>query len=211
MKLSFVAAVALAAAPAFAAPITLEADPAHSTAGFTVKHMGFTNVRGVFSKMQSTLHWDAQDPTKSSVETRIDAASVDTHNESRDKHLKSADFFDVQKCPEITFKSTSVEKSGDGYKVAGDLTMHCVTKPVTLTVETDGKPHKTPFGTEVYTFSATGKLNRKDWGLNWNKALEAGGVLVSDDVTLNLDLEYGQKPAAQAKETKAETKASKKK
>jgi len=193
-----------------AAPVTLEADPAHTTAGFAVKHMMVTTVRGQFSKVNSTLHWNKDDPAKSTVEVKIDPASINTNNEKRDTHLKSADFFDVQKCPEMTFKSNQVHKSGsDKFKVAGDLTMHCVTKPVTLEVQFADHPVKSPFGTTVYAANATGKLKRSEWGLNWNKALESGGVLVSDDINLDIDLEYVAKPAEAKKEAQAETKATK--
>jgi polyisoprenoid-binding protein YceI len=194
--------IALVAA-LIAAPVTLQADPAHSSASFTVKHMMVSNVRGGFSKLSSTLVWDKEDPSKSSVEAKIDAASVDTQNEKRDGHLKSPDFFDTARCPDITFKSNKIEKAGDKYKVTGDLTMHCVTKPVTLDAEFTG-PVKSPFGPfNSYGVSATGTLNRKDFGLVWNKALESGGMVVSEDVKLDLELEYSDaKPAG--KEAKAE-------
>ena len=198
----------LLAALVAAAPLTLEADPAHSSAGFAVKHMMVTTVRGEFTKVNSTLHWSKDDPAKSTVDMRIDAASINTNNEKRDGHLKSADFFDAQKCPEITFKSQKVEKAGsDKYKVSGDLNMHCVSKPVTLDVEFTDQPVKTPMGTTVYAANATGQLKRSDWGLKWNKALESGGVVVSDDVKLDVNLEYVVKPADAKKEAQAETKS----
>ena len=197
---------AILAALVLAAPLTLEADPAHSTAGFSVKHMMVTTVRGQFDKFTSTLQWNKEDPTKSTVDVKIDTASVDTHNEKRDGHLKSADFFDAQKCPEITFKSDKVEKASDHFKVSGNLTMHCVTKPVTLQVAFADTPQKSPFGTTVYAAEATGKIKRSDWGLNWNKTLESGGVLVSDDINLDLNLEFVQKAPEAKKEAQAETK-----
>lgn len=191
-----------------AAPLTLEADPAHSSAGFAVKHMMVTTVRGEFTKLSSTLHWNKDDPAKSSVALSIDAATINTNNEKRDTHLKSPDFFDAQKCPEITFKSNRIEKAGgDKYKVSGDLTMHCTTKPVTLDVEFTDQPVKTPFGTTIYAANAAGKLKRSDWGLKWNKALEGGGVIVSDDVNLDVNMEYIAKPGDAKKEAQAETKA----
>ena len=206
MKHLIAAAAMLLAAPAFAAPVTLESDPAHSTAGFAVKHMMFTTVRGTFNKFTSSLVWDDADPTKSTVSAKIDAASIDTHQEARDNHLRSPEFFDVKKCPDLTFKSNKVEKSsGDAYNVTGDLTMHCVTKPVTLEVHTDGKPHVTPFGSTIYTVGATTKLKRSDFGLTWNKAVEGGGVIVSDEVDLELSLEYAA-PKAVATEAKGEGK-----
>lgn len=199
--------IALAALLA-AAPLTLEADPAHSSAAFAVKHMVVTTVRGQFDKVASTLEWNKDDPTKSSVEVKIDAASIDTHNEKRDGHLKSADFFDVEKCPEISFKSEKLQKAGKSYKVTGPLTMHCQTRPVTLQAVFSG-PQKTPMGTTVYAAEVTGKLKRSDWGLKWNKAIEGGGVVVSDDVNLDLNFEYGQKAEAK-KEAQAESKPEKK-
>ena len=195
-----------------ASSVTLEADASHSTASFAVKHMMVTTVRGEFSKVQSTLVWNQEDPTQSTVEAKLDAASVDTHNEKRDGHLKSPDFFDAAKCPEITFKSTKVEKAGDGkYKVDGNLTMHCVTKPVTLDAETSGQGVKSPWGSTSYGVSASTTVSRKDFGLVWNKTLEGGGVLVADEVKINLDFEYVEKPAAAKQEAKAETKATIKK
>lgn len=198
----------LLAALVAAAPLTLEADPAHSSAGFAVKHMVVTTVRGEFTKLTSTLHWNKDDPAKSSVDLKIDANSINTNVEKRDGHLKSADFFDAQKCPEITFKSQKVEKAGpDKYKVSGDLNMHCVSKPLTLDVEFTDQPVKTPMGTTVYAANATGKLKRSDWGLMWNKALESGGMVVSDDVKLDVNMEYIVKPADAKKEAQAETKS----
>ena len=205
-------AALLLAAPAFAAPVELDADPAHSIAAFTVRHMMINTVRGEFSKFTSTLLWDKDEPGKSSVQVKIDAASVDTHNEKRDGHLKSPDFFDAAKCPEITFKSNKIEKAdGDNkFKITGDLTMHCQTHPATLSATFTPNPIKAPWGTEVYAGSATGTVKRSEWGLVWNKPLEqAGGVLVSDEVNLEVDAEYAAKPAAK-KEGAAETKASKK-
>jgi polyisoprenoid-binding protein YceI len=200
---------AFLAAMLAAAPLTLEADPAHSNAGFAVKHMMVTTVRGQFDKVASTLHWNKDDPAKSSVDLKIETASVDTHNEKRDAHLKSADFFDAQKCPEITFKSEKIEKAGDHYNVNGNLTMHCVTKPVTLQVAFADTPQKSPFGTTVYAAEATGKIKRSDWGLTWNKSLESGGMLVSDEVNLDVNLEYVQKAPEAKKEAQAETKSGK--
>ena len=197
------------AAALVAAPVTLEADPNHSTVGFSVKHMVVTTVRGQFPKFSSTLTFDKENPAKGSVELKVDPASINTNNEKRDGHLKSADFFDVQKCPEMTFKSKKVEKSGDKYKVTGDLSMHCVTKPVVLEASFTDNPIKSPFGTMVYPASATGKLKRSEWGLTWNKALETGGAMVSDEVNLDLEFEYLPKKAEATKEAQAETKASK--
>ncbi|HEY4883488.1 MAG TPA: YceI family protein [Myxococcales bacterium] len=188
-----------------AAPITLEADPNHSTAAFSVKHMMVTTVRGTFTKLSSNLTFDKDDPAKGSVVLKIDPASINTNNEKRDGHLKSADFFDVQRCPEMTYKSTRIDKSGDKYKVTGDLTMHCVTKPLTLEASFTSDPVKSPMG-PVYPASATGKLKRSEWGLTWNKTLESGGALVSDDVNLELDFEFVPSKAEARKEAQTESK-----
>jgi polyisoprenoid-binding protein YceI len=198
-------AVLLFAAPAFA--VELQVDPAHSTATFGIKHMMVSTVRGNFGKVSGTVNYDPKDATKSTANIQIDPASLDTRNEKRDTHLKSADFFDVQKCPEMTFKSNKVEKAGDKkYKVTGELTMHCTTKPVTLEVEGLHGPQKGPQGANLYAASATGKISRKDFGLNWNKTLEAGGVVVGDDVQLTVDLELTDSPPASKKEAQAESK-----
>jgi polyisoprenoid-binding protein YceI len=198
-------ALLLFAAPALA--VELQVDPAHSTATFAIKHMMVSTVHGSFGKVTGTVNHDPKDPTKSSANIQIDPASLDTRVEKRDAHLKSADFFDVQKCPEMTFKSTKIEKAGDKkYKVTGDLTMHCITKPVTLEVEGLNGPVKSPKGANLYAATATGKLNRKEFGLNWNQAIEAGGVAVGEDVQLTVDLELNDSPPAARKEAQAETK-----
>jgi polyisoprenoid-binding protein YceI len=183
-----------------AAVVELHADPVHTTATFTAKHMMVANVRGEFAKVDSTLLWDKDDPTKSSVTFKMDVSSIDTRNEKRDGHLKSAEFFDAQKCPEVSFKSTKIEKAGaDKYKVSGDLTMHCVTKPATFDVTFDGKGVKAPWGPTIYAASATGKVKRSEWGLLWNKTLESGGVLVSDDINIDVEAEYVHNPPAAKK------------
>ena len=198
-------AVLLFAVPALA--VELQVDPAHSTAAFAIKHMMVSTVHGSFGKVTGTLNHDPKDPTKSSANIQIDPASLDTRVEKRDAHLKSADFFDVQKCPDMSFKSTKVEKAGEKkYKVTGDLTMHCATKPVTLDVEGLNGPVKGPQGANLYAATATGKLSRKDFGLLWNKSLETGGVTVGDDVQLTVDLELTDSPPAARKEAQAETK-----
>jgi len=205
MKRLMILLAFLTAVPAYA--VTLQIDPNHSQATFSVKHMMVTTVRGDFGKVTGTVDYQPNDAARSHADIKIDASSIDTRNEKRDGHLKSPDFFDVAKCPEITFKSNKIEKgSGDHqFKVTGDLTMHCVTKPVTLTVDGPNGPIKHPSGANVYAATATGKLNRKDFGLNWNKALESGGVMVSDEVNMSIDLEMTEsKPEAQ-KEAQAET------
>jgi polyisoprenoid-binding protein YceI len=198
--MTFVLAVLLAAAP-----VILEADPNHSTVGFSVKHMVATTVRGQFTKFSSTVTWNKEDLAKSSVELKVDPASINTNNEKRDGHLKSPDFFDVQACPEMSFRSRKIDKPGEKYKVIGDLTMHCVTRPITLEASFTDQPIKSPSGTSVYPASATGKLKRSEWGLTWNKVLETGGAVVSDDVNLELDFEFVPRAAEPKKEAQAET------
>ena len=191
--------------PAFA--VELQIDPNHSQATFSVKHMMVTTVRGDFGKVTGTVEYQPNDPTRSHADIKIDATSVDTRNEKRDADLKSDHFFDVQKCPEITFKSTRIEKAGGDkhFKVIGDLSMHCVTKPVTLDVEGPNGPIKHPSGANVYALSASGKINRKDFGLTYNKMLEGGGVMIGDEVKMNIELEMTESKAAAAKEAKAES------
>jgi len=195
-----VVAAAVLAAPALAFGATYEIDSAHSNAQFTVKHMMVSNVKGVFGKLSGKINLDEKDITKSSVDVVIDATSIDTRNEQRDNHLKSPDFFDVKSHPNITFKSTKVEKAADGkLKVTGNLTIRGTTKPVVLDVEGPTNPVKSPFdGTALIGATATTQLNRKDFGLNWNKAIEAGGVVVGDEVKVTLEIEGGNKAAAAA-------------
>jgi polyisoprenoid-binding protein YceI len=166
-------------------------DSAHSTAGFTVKHMMVTNVHGSFGKVAGTVHVDDKDATKDTIDATIDVASITTNEPKRDTHLKSPDFFDADKNPTITFKSSKVEKSGKNkLKITGDLTMHGVTKPVVLAVETGDKGYKDPFqGAEHRGAVATAKINRKDFGLTWNKALEGGGFIVGEDVEIEINVE----------------------
>ena len=165
-----------------------EIDASHSQAMFSVRHAMIATVRGQFKVLSGTLHIDEQNPANSMVDAQVDAASIDTRDERRDGHLRSPDFFDAATYPTINFKSTSVEPAGDGeYKISGDLTMHGVTKPVTFKAEYGGQG-KDAYGMQRAGLSATAKINRKDWGLNWNAALEAGGWLVSDDVKIEIDL-----------------------
>ncbi|MCK6544732.1 YceI family protein [Myxococcota bacterium] len=187
---------AMLAAPSAAQASQWELDASHSRIGFKVRHMMVTNTRGQFSKFTGTVNLDDKNPVKSSVELSIDVDSIDTADEKRDGHLKSPDFFDAAKFPKMTFKSTKIEKAGKGYKVTGDLTIRDVTKPVTLTVEGPAKPAKDPWGNMRSGVSATGVINRKDFGLTWNAALETGGVAVGEEVTLEIEVELMQKPAA---------------
>jgi polyisoprenoid-binding protein YceI len=201
-----VVAVAALSIPSLALGATWEIDSGHSSANFSVKHMMVANVKGEFSKVTGSVNVDEKDITKSTVTATIDASTIDTRSEQRDGHLKSPDFFDVAKFPTITFKSKRVEKAGEGkLKVTGDLTMRGVTKEVVLDVDAALKESKHPFnGSTVTGMSATTKVNRKDFGLNWNKALETGGMLVGDEVNVGLELELVKKaaPAATAKDTK---------
>lgn len=166
-----------------------EIDPAHSHAAFSVKHMMISTVKGQFNVLHGTFNIDEANPANSSVDAEVETASIDTHDANRDNHLRSADFFDVEHYPTITFKSTSVEPTGDGeYKAVGTLTMHGVTKEAVFTVEYNGQA-KDPWGMQRAGLNAKTKINRKDFGLTYNSALEAGGVLVGEDVKVDLDLE----------------------
>lgn len=183
--------------PASAGTTTFQIDPRHSAAEFAVTHLMISTVRGEFHGVNGTVVLDDQDPSKSVVNVTIDAASVDTREPDRDKHLKSPDFFDVAKYPTITFKSTKVEPAGPGkLKVLGDLTIHGVTRQVTLDVTTPKAPIKDPWGLQRSAVYGTTKINRQDFGVKWNAALDAGGVAVSDDVNITLDVEMIIPPPA---------------
>jgi polyisoprenoid-binding protein YceI len=191
------AAAALFAVPAFAAPVTYEIDPTHSNATFAVKHMMVSTVRGELGKVEGKVIWDAANPANSSVEASIDATTLSTREEKRDQHLKSAAFFDVANHPKITFKSTKVEAVGKGhYKVTGDLTIRGNTKPAVLDVEGPTAEVKDPAGNTKVGASVTTKINRQDFGVSWNKTLDSGGVVVSDDVEIQIDLELKKVVAA---------------
>jgi polyisoprenoid-binding protein YceI len=184
--------VLLSAFPALLQAQTWTIDPAHSSAQFSVRHMMVSTVRGEFTKLSGTVDLDDSDITKSRVEATIDANSIDTRNEARDKHLRSADFFDVANFPTITFKSTRVEKGSDGkLKVTGDLTMRGTTKPVVLDAEPLSPAVKDKAGMKSGT-SATAKINRKDFGVSWSRTLDGGGVVVSDEVSITIDLELNK-------------------
>ena len=171
---------------------TWQIDPKHSVVEFAVKHMMFSTVKGRFGEVGGTIVYDENDPARSRVEVEIDAASIDTGEPQRDEHLRSADFFEVEKYPTITFRGTRVEPlSSDRLRVVGDLTMHGVTREVALEASFLGSGTN-PWGQRVAGFSATGELNRKDFGLNWNAALEAGGVLVGEKIRINLEVEASQ-------------------
>jgi polyisoprenoid-binding protein YceI len=168
---------------------TWQLDPGHSSIGFSAKHMMITTVRGRFNKVDVALDLDVDDITNSSVEAVIDAASLYTGEERRDGHLKSADFLEVETYPTITFKSKRVEKvADDQYKLVGDLTIRDITKEVTLDTTFEGRG-KDPWGGERVSFTARTAINRKDWGLTWNVAIEAGSVLVGEVIKIELDIQ----------------------
>jgi len=169
---------------------TWNIDPAHSAAEFKVKHMMISNVRGKFSGISGVLHRVDADQTQSILEVSVDVSTVNTQDAQRDGHLKSPDFFHVEQFPAMTFKSTHIEKKGDGFAVTGDLTIHGVTKPVILNVEEVSEPAKDPWGNTRIGLTATAKINRKDFGLGWNAPLEAGGVLVGEEVSITLDVQF---------------------
>lgn len=164
-------------------------DASHSNIGFEVKHMMVSKVKGNFDAYTAEVEAaDLTDLTTANIAFSFDVASINTRSEDRDNHLKSADFFDVEKFPNITFKSTKIEKDGEDYEVTGDLTIKDVTKPVTFEVEFGGKGTN-PWGVEVYGFEAEAKINREEFGLTWNAALETGGVLVGKDIKIKVELE----------------------
>ena len=164
-------------------------DPAHSSVEFAVRHLMITTVRGRFTGVKGTVTLDEADPAKSAVEVVIDAASIDTREPQRDTHLRSADFFDVEKFPALTFRSTKVDGGlGEPFTLAGDLTIHGVTRPVVLDVEPEGRI-KDAWGGIRSGFTATTKIKRSEFGLTWNQLLEAGGVTVSDEVKISLDVQ----------------------
>ncbi|MGK4567941.1 YceI family protein [Flavobacterium sp. 3HN19-14] len=165
-------------------------DPTHSEIGFKVKHMMFTNVSGSFQNFEATVMTEDENFENADVTFSGDVSSVNTGNADRDKHLQSPDFFDAEQFPKITFQSTSFKKeSDDEYILIGDLSLHGVSKPVTLNVEFGGTA-KDPWGNLKAGMSITGKINRKDWGLSWNAGLEAGGVLVGEEVKFNIELQF---------------------
>lgn len=174
-----------------AAVTTWKLDPAHSASEFKVKHMMISNVKGSFTGLSGALTLHEPDHRLTSVEASIDVATVNTGDAARDGHLKSADFFDVETFPMMTFKSTKVVPEGGGdFKVTGDFTLHGVTKPVTFEVEGLSAPSKDPWGNTRVGLSARTKINRKDFGLSWNAALEAGGVLVGEEIAISLDVQF---------------------
>jgi len=186
-SISTIIALAL---PAFAFATTWTIDPDHSNVGFKVKHLMVSNVKGNFDKHTGAVEINDKDITKSKVEVSIDTNSINTNVQKRDEHLRSAEFFDVVKYPKMTFVSKKVAKAGkDKLKVTGDLTLHGVTKEVVLDVEGPSKESKDPWGNIRKGATATTKINRKDFGLVWNAALETGGVAVGEEITITLEIE----------------------
>lgn len=164
-------------------------DPTHSEIGFKVKHLMFTNVSGNFKTFTATAETDGDDFSNAKIEFSADTDSITTNNEQRDQHLKSADFFDAASFPKLSFSATKLAGKGDGeYELTGNLTLHGVTNPVKLNLEFGGIV-KDPWGNIKAGFSLNGKLNRKDFGLNWNAALETGGVMVSEEVKIHAEIQ----------------------
>ena len=182
-------------------------DPSHSRIGFAGRHMVFTKVRGQFDQFEATVEVpEGGDQTAAKIKAAIQTASVNSGNEQRDGHLRSGDFFDVEKYPEMTFESTAVRKLADNrYEVTGNLTIRGTTKPVTLEATVEG-PLQDPWGNERYGVEAKGKVSRKEWGLNWNMALEAGGVLVSEEIEIEIEAAFVRSLATADQEAAAEAK-----
>ena len=171
---------------------TWKIDPVHSDVEFAVRHMMISSVKGRFSDVTGSITFDPADPTGGSVEATMSVASVDTRAEARDNHLRSADFFDVERFPTITFKSKRIERGrGDRYSIVGDLTLRDVTRELTLDAEFFGT-HPDPYGNVRAGFSASSSFNRFDFGLNWNAAIETGGVVVGDTVKVSIEIEAVQ-------------------
>lgn len=169
---------------------TYQIDPSHSSVNFSIKHMMIAKVHGGFEKLSGTFVYDAANPSQSNVDVIIDVASINTRETQRDTHLKSADFFDIENYPTINFKSIRIEKNGSDLKIIGNLTIHGVTNTVTLDVEGPSEELKDPWGNTKIGASATTKIGRKDFGLTWNAALEAGGLLVGDEVSISIDVQF---------------------
>lgn len=163
-------------------------DPAHTVVEFSAKHMMITTVKGRIADVQGTIYTDEKDPKNSSVEAILKGTSIDTRNDQRDQHLRSGDFLNVEQFPEIRFETTRLEGDKDSFRLTGDLTIRDVTRPVTLDVEYGGRT-RDPWGGERVGFSATGKIDRREFGLVWNQAMETGGVLVGNDIKINIEVQ----------------------
>ena len=195
-KLMTVAALlAFASLPALAQTSTWQVDPNHTSTQFAVKHLGVSTVRGAFAKTTGQVQLDEKDITKSQVDISVDMSTLDTRNENRDKDVKSPGFLDVATYPTMTFKSKKITPAGAGkLKIAGDLTLHGVTKEVTFDVEGPSPAIKDPWGNLRHGASATATINRQDFGVSYNKMLDAGGLVVSNDVQITIDIEFVRKP-----------------
>lgn len=194
MSRILIALVLTIAVPLAASADTWQIDPVHTSIVFTVPHMTISSVRGQFDKFAGTITVTGRDPASASIDVTIDTASIDTRSVDRDADLKSANFLDVAKYPTMTYKSKKVEALGGGkYKVIGDLTLHGVTRPVTLAVDVPGPPIKDPWGNERAGASATTKISRKAFGLTWDKLIEAGGAVVGNEVSISIDVEAVKK------------------
>lgn len=195
MNIRFLGIAASLAAVSLAGAATFDIDTAHSSAGFKVRHMMISNVKGEFRKTSGTVDFDPSNLAASSIKATIDVNTISTREDKRDAHLKSPDFFDVAKYPTITFESSKITAAGNNkYKATGNLTLHGVTKEVTLDVETTPEV-KLGKGESRFGASASTKINRKDFGLTWNRALDGGGVVVSDEVEISIDVELVKKSA----------------
>lgn len=197
--LSMMAILALSLGALAAQAAELVADPAHSNIGFAVKHLKVSTVNGNFGDFSGTVNLDEKDITKSKIDFVVKVESINTSNLKRDDHLRSADFFDVKKFPEARFTSSSIKAKGkDQYQLEGNLSLHGVTKKISLSVTSLGKV-KDPWGVEKTLFQAEGQISRKDFGIVYNAPLESGGVLISDEVALKIDLQLAPKAPAAAK------------
>ena len=174
--------------PAAATKTAWKLDPAHTLVEFSAKHLMISTVKGRITDIEGIIYSDEKDLKNSSVEATLRAVSLDTRTDQRDQHLRSADFLDVEKYPAIRFRSTRIQGDKQSFKLTGDLTIRDVTKPITLNVEFEGET-KDPWGGERIGFSATGKIDRREFGLTWNQALETGGVVVGNDIKISIDVE----------------------
>jgi polyisoprenoid-binding protein YceI len=175
-------------APAAGAKTAWKLDPAHSIVEFSAKHLMITTVKGRITDIEGIIYTDEKNPKNSSVEATLKAVSLDTRTDQRDQHLRSADFLDVEKYPEIRFRSTRIQGDKPNFKLTGDLTIRDVTKPITLDVEFEGET-KDPWGGERVGFSATSKIDRREFGLTWNQALETGGIVVGNEIKISLEVQ----------------------
>src|SRR5438105_1899498 len=179
---------AVQAAPEAGSKTIWKLDPTHTIVEFSAKHLMITTVKGRIADIEGTIYADENDPKNSSVDVTLNAASIDSRTEQRDNHLRSADFLHVEKFPSMKFRSTKIEGDKQEFKLTGDLTIRDVTKPITLNVAFEGQT-KDPWGGERIGFSATGKIDRREFGLTWNQLLETGGVAVSNDIKISVEVE----------------------